>query len=96
MPTEKEMLTKARKFVLLERDRHSGQAEIALEWRGEEKWAIVIDRMGIVLDKDLNLLDEPLPSGRSDEFLARTRFDLKTAWMLAEQFIKTGMKGYVR
>ena len=27
---------------------------------------------------------EPLPSSRSDEFLARTRFDLETAWTLAK------------
>jgi len=54
-----------------------------------DRWAV--RRMGrAVLNVDGQWEHEPLPSSRSDEFLARTRFDLETAWAMAEKAARGG------
>lgn len=88
MPTKKELLEKARKFVLLERDRQLGQPQIAIEWRDIGRWAITVDGFPEVVDRDLNTVWEPSPSNRDDDFLDRTRFPFDEAWEIAEQFIQ--------
>jgi hypothetical protein len=47
---------------------------VCIESRGDDLWAIV--RLGLVLNQDGEEEYEPLPSNRSDEFIARTRFTL--------------------
>ena len=82
------MLSYARKFVLVERNRNlpDAQAEVAIEWRNVDAWAIVIDRMD-VLNKNGELEYEPMPSGRTNEFKERTRYSFEEAWEVAEKFI---------
>jgi len=39
-----------------------------------------------VIDRDLGVTFEPMPSNRDDDFIARTRFDLNTAIDIANRF----------
>lgn len=57
--------------------------EIAVEWRGNDRWAVV--RHGQCLDRKGRWSWESLPSSRTDEWLARHRFDFDTALELAKQ-----------
>lgn len=63
--------------------------EIRIKRRGQRdgsmKWAVYM-RDSWVLTKDFEWALEPIPSSRTDEFLATTRFDtLDEAWSAAEK-----------
>jgi hypothetical protein len=47
-------------------------------WRGGDRYAVT-DGFRRVLDRDGDWVYEPLPSARTDEFRARTRFDYHDA-----------------
>ena len=80
-------LAKARKFVLLERNRGMYRMpEVAVCWRNKDKWAVVLDGMDVI-NESLVATHEPSPSNRSDEFKSVTRFSLDEAWRLAEKVI---------
>lgn len=89
------LLKCARRFVVVERNNYLPEPycpEIAIEWRGLNTWAIVLDRME-VLNKNGDAEWEPSPSNRDDEFLSRTRFTLDEAWAMVEGLIaKHGYK----
>lgn len=89
LPTKEEMLSKATTFVILERNRKTGQPEVAIVLRDKNpnKWAVSVDRMGVV-NRDLEDVYEPSPSNRTDDFKTNTRFSLEEAWELAEKFIE--------
>lgn len=55
--------------------------------QGDARWAVVVDG-GCVLNADGETEHEPLPSGRDDAFLARTRFALADALLEARKFIR--------
>lgn len=57
--------------------------EVRAEWRDEDKYAVVHHRR--VLNEAAEWEWEPQPSSRTDEFKARTRFDLETARRLARE-----------
>lgn len=88
LPSPEKMLSLATSFVVMERDRQTGQPEIAiiLRDRAPNKWAVQFDGM-FVVNRDLEDVYEPSPSNRTDEFKATTRFSLEEAWEIAEKFI---------
>lgn len=55
----------------------------SIESRGHGKWAVVDGPF--VLNRDGEWEHEPLPSSRTEEFLARARFDLEEAFEAAAQ-----------
>ncbi len=57
---------------------------VNIEWRGRDNWAVT--HLSSCLTTDGEMLFEPLPSARTDEFKATTRFDLDTAQALAEDY----------
>lgn len=57
---------------------------IFIENRGPDIWAIVKD--GMVLNNQGVWEHEPIPSNRSDEFIARTRFPLSEAWEIVAKY----------
>ena len=60
---------------------------LKVEKRSENKWAILYN--GCCYDSTLGeFVIEPMPSGRTNEFLDATRFKLKDAIELAEAFEK--------
>lgn len=62
--TKEELLKRAVVFRLTK--------NATIEKRADDKWAVVDNG---VLNKDLQWEYEPMPSSRTDEFIARTRFD---------------------
>lgn len=58
-----------------------------VEWRGGEKWCLT-DGFGCYR-ADGQREHEPIPSGRDDEFLSRTRFPFEEAMQLAERIAPT-------
>lgn len=58
---------------------------LSIEFRDKDKWAICDG--GLVLANDNEWEYEPLPSSRSDEFKARTRYTLDEAFNRAEAYI---------
>ena len=72
--TPDHMLSLATQFTL----HVPGRGEIIIEKRGENSWAIS-DRFD-VLDRNGNWRYEPLPSSRTEEFIAETRFTLEDAF----------------
>jgi hypothetical protein len=52
---------------------------------GAVKWCV--NNQGFVLNTDGEFEDEPRPSSREDDFIARTRFDFETAYRLAMEQI---------
>ena len=61
--------------------------DIVIERRGEDLWCVLVFG-GTVLDGDLNRHYEPLPSGRTAEFIAATRFTLEDAYTIAKRYEK--------
>jgi hypothetical protein len=62
--------------------------DVMVEWSGvPDRWAV--RRMGRVYDINGEEEWEPSPSGREDDFLDRTRFDLATALTLARKVAPT-------
>lgn len=59
--------------------------DIAIERRGEGKWCVQVFG-GTVLDRDLNRHYEPMPSSRTEEFIAATRFTLEDAFTIAKRY----------
>jgi len=83
------MLECARTNVLAEREQQVKkgiQPQVGIEWRGPDKWVIVMDNM-YVLNKKGQFEYEPMPSSRTDDFLSRTRFSFEEAWLKAECLI---------
>lgn len=50
---------------------------VRVAWRGDDRYAVTW--MGRVLNVDGELEHEPIPSSRTDEFIARSRFDYDEA-----------------
>lgn len=71
------MLKMATRFQIAE--------DIAIEKRGENRWCVVVFG-GTVIDRDLNRHYEPMPSSRTEEFIAATRFDLEEAFSIAKRY----------
>ena len=59
--------------------------DIAIEKRGKDLWCVSVFG-GTVLDRDLNRHYEPMPSSRTEEFIAATRFDLDEAFSIAKRY----------
>ena len=57
--------------------------KLSVEWRNDDLWAVT--DCGSVLSSDGEWVFEPLPSRRTDEFKARTRFDRDTAFEMARK-----------
>ena len=79
--TDQEMLAMATRFQITE--------DIAIEKRSEGKWCVQVFG-GTVLDRDLNRHYEPMPSSRTEEFIAATRFTLKEAFTIAKRYNEFG------
>lgn len=58
---------------------------IKVEWRGPSQNRYAVTRMGYCLGSDGEWDHEPIPSSRTDEWLASHRFDLDTALRLATE-----------
>lgn len=71
------MLKQATRFEIAE--------DIVIEKRGKDKWCVVVFG-GTVLDSDLNRHYEPMPSSRTAEFIAATRFTLEDAYTIAKRY----------
>jgi hypothetical protein len=70
------------------RRRTSGAWDISVEWAGRgDRWAV--RHMGKVYDIDGEPEYEHIPSERTDEFLARFRFDRETALAVARRVAPT-------
>lgn len=54
-----------------------GYLSVKIEKRSEGKWCVIF--LSQVLNREGEWEYEPLPSGRDDDFIARTRFTLKEA-----------------
>jgi hypothetical protein len=75
--TDQEMLARAVRFLVDE--------DIYVEKRGEDSWCVSVFG-GTVLDRDLQRYYEPMPSNRTDEFIAATRFTLTEAFEIAQLY----------
>lgn len=64
--------------------------DITIEKRGEDLWCVSVFGK-TVLDRDLNRHYEPLPSGRTAEFIAATRFTLEDAYTIAKRYEENGL-----
>lgn len=65
--------------------RFSGSDRIRVEWRGDDKWAVVEAQMCLTQSGTWEY--EPMPSNRSDAFLKRCRFALDDALRAAAKVI---------
>lgn len=59
---------------------------VTIEHRGENRWAVMID--GCAHDANGEPSIEPRPSERTDEWLARYRYDLETATAVASKLAR--------
>lgn len=57
---------------------------VTVEYRGPDQWAVCSHRR--CLNSNGEMEHESLPSSRTDEFKASTRFDLHTALAMAEDY----------
>lgn len=64
-------------------DDESHTFAVHVEYREPGRYAVV--HLGSVLNQDGEWEREPMPSSRSDEFRARTRYDVETARRLARE-----------
>jgi hypothetical protein len=76
MFTAEQMLKMATRFQIAE--------DIAIEKRGENRWCVSV--LGTVVDRELQRHYEPMPSSRTEEFIAATRFDLDEAFEIARRY----------
>jgi hypothetical protein len=76
--TDQEMLARAVRFQVGE--------DVFVEKRGEDAWCVNVFG-GTVLDRDLQRHYEPMPSSRTDEFVAATRFSLSEAMAIADRYV---------
>ena len=73
--------------LLLERAvRFQVGEDVYVEKRGEDAWCVSVFG-GTVLDRDLQRRREPMPSNRTDEFVAATRFSLSEAMSIADRYV---------
>ena len=73
--------------LLLERAvRFQVGEDVYVEKRGEDAWCVSVFG-GTVLDRDLQRRREPMPSYRTDEFVAATRFSLSEAMSIADRYV---------
>lgn len=73
--------------LLLERAvRFQVGEDVYVEKRGEDAWCVSVFG-GTVLDRDLQQHCEPMPSNRTDEFVAATRFSLSEAMSIADRYV---------
>ena len=77
--TDQEMLARAVRFQIAD--------DIHIEKRGENRWCVSAFG-GTVVDRDLQRHYEPMPSNRTEEFIAATRFTLAEAFDIAQRFDK--------
>jgi hypothetical protein len=77
MFTAEQMLKMATRFQIAE--------DIAIEKRGKDLWCVSVFG-GTVLDRELQRHYEPMPSSRTEEFIAATRFDLEEAFSIARRY----------
>lgn len=75
--TDQEMLAMATRFQIAE--------DVFVEKRGKDKWCVRAFG-NTVVDRDLKRQYEPMPSSRTDEFVAATRFTLDEAFDIAKKF----------
>ncbi len=75
--TDQEMLARAVRFQVGE--------DVFVEKRGEDPWCVTV--FSTVLDRDLQRHYEPMPSSRTDEFVAATRFSLSEAMAIADRYV---------
>ena len=75
--TDQEMLARAVRFQVGE--------DVYVEKRGEDAWCVTV--FSTVLDRDLQRHYEPMPSSRTDEFVAATRFSLLEAMAIADRYV---------
>ncbi len=75
------MLSKATKF-----DMGGGVTVEIRRDRSDDRWTVCGPRGMMNLDGEWEW--EPLPSSRTDEFLARTRFGLEVAWAMAKHSLQ--------
>jgi len=61
--------------------------DVYVEKRGENAWCVSAFG-GTVVDRDLQRHYEPMPSNRTEEFIAATRFSLEEAFDIAQRFDK--------
>jgi hypothetical protein len=61
--------------------------DIHIEKRGENRWCVSAFG-GTVVDRDLQRHHEPMPSNRTEEFIAATRFSLEEAFDIAQRYNK--------
>jgi hypothetical protein len=69
--------------LLPDADPHGHVFELAVEWRGDDRWAVL--RHGRCLGINGEWDYELRPSEREDEWIAAHRFDLATALRLAKE-----------
>lgn len=77
--TDQEMLARAVRFQIAD--------DIHIEKRGENRWCVSAFG-GTVVDRELQRHYEPMPSNRTEEFIAATRFTLAEAFDIAQRFDK--------
>lgn len=78
MMTDKEKLAMATSFQVAE--------DLTIEKRGESTWCVKYFG-STVLDRELERHYEPMPSGRTEEFIAATRFTLDEAFEIASAYV---------
>lgn len=88
LPKPEEMLAHALKFSFgTARERLDIECRSGNPAEPGSRWAVVMGGSN-VLNSRGEWEYEPSPSGRDKRFLKRTRFDLKTAWHMAEEVAK--------
>ena len=65
--------------------------DIAVEQRSKDRWCVSAFG-GTVVDRDLQRHYEPMPSNRTEEFIAATRFSLEEAFDIAQRYNKNGQQ----
>lgn len=63
--------------------------DVYVEKRGENAWCVSVFG-GTVVDRDLKRHYEPMPSSRTEEFIAATRFNLNEAFEIAKRYNENG------
>jgi hypothetical protein len=79
--TDREMLAMAVSFKIAE--------ELYVEKRGENSYCVSVFG-STVIDRDLKRHYEPMPTNRTEEFIAATRFTLAQAFDIARRYKEIG------
>lgn len=89
-----ERLKYATEFTLTPQfvDEHQNRplCPVTISYRGHDTWAVILS--GCTLHRDGAASYEPLPSSRTDEYRAATRFTLDEAFALAEPIVASMCK----